>query len=100
MCARFATNNEQVKNLIPDIEEKLYDFKCLQEVTLNVKNKASAEYRTLNYATDLAFIEDANESCEAVSVQLDQFDETKERWMKKVDDILNKKKKDGTPVDV
>jgi len=59
MTARFTANCEEVKEIMPDIEEKLFDFKELADVTLNMKIKASSEYRALNYATDLAFVAEA-----------------------------------------
>jgi len=59
MTARFTARYEEVKKIMPDIEEKLFDFKELADVTLNLKIKASSEYRTLNYATNLAFVAEA-----------------------------------------
>jgi len=56
MTKRFSADAQELKDILPDIEEQLADFTDLEKVTVNIHNKTSSEYKALNYSHDLAFV--------------------------------------------
>ena len=56
MTKRFSADAQEIKDILPDIEEQLADFTDLEKVTVNIHNKTSSEYKALNYSHDLAFV--------------------------------------------